>query len=153
MMSRPRLILGLIALVGLGGLCLYLNRDWFSTQPIQIMHRVSPWLTVRGRRPANPGAGNPVVFSFDKHYRFTSVKVFVAADAATNKYPHAIWSLTSDSNSVPTATFTYGGWIRGMRPIVRNASPDPLEPGVKYRLVVEMNGGQAQHDFSTTARR
>lgn len=152
-MSRSRLILTLIALVGLGGLCLYLNRDWFSTQPIQIMHRVSPWMTTRGRRAGNPGAGNPVVFSFDKYYRFTSVKVFVAADAATNKYPHAIWDLVSDSNSVPAATFSYGGWIRGMRPAVKNAWADPLEPGVKYRLVVETDGRQARHDFTTTARR
>jgi len=152
-MSPSKRVLALIAVLGLGGLCLYLNKDWFATPPIQIMHRVSPWMTARGRRAGDAAAGNPVVFSFDRYYRFKRVRVVVAADAATNKYPHAIWELVSDSNSVPTATFTYGGWIRGMRPAVRNARPDPLEPGVTYRLLVEAEGRQAQHDFTTTPRR
>jgi len=152
-MSRHKLILSLIAVLGLGGLCLYINRDWFAREPIHISHRVSPWLASRGRGPADTRRGNPVVFSFDKHYRFSSIKIFVAADMATNKYPHAIWDLVSESNSAPTASFVYGSRIPGMSPAVKGAWADPLEPGVKYRLVVQIGDRQAQHDFAAPPRR
>ena len=152
-MSRPKLILSLIALLGLGGLCLYINRDWFAREPIHITHRVSPRLATRGRGPSDPRRGNPVVFSFDKYYRLSSLKVFVAADAATNRYPHAIWDLVSDSNSVPTASFVYGSRIQGMRPAVKGEWADPLEPGVRYRLVVQVGDYEAQHDFAVPPKR
>ena len=53
----------------------------------------------------------------------------------------------SDSNSVPVVDFSYGDYIRGMRPAVKGATPDPLEPGVAYRLVIEAGKRKAQHDF------
>ena len=152
-MSPRKLILSLIAVLGLGGLCLYMNRDWFASEPIQISHRVSPWLASRGRGPGDTRRGNPVVFSFDKYHRFSSIKVFVAADMTNNKYPHAIWDLVSESNSVPMASFVYGSRISGMRPAVKGTWADPLQPGVKYRLVVEIGDRQAQHDFTATPKR
>ena len=78
--------------------------------------------------------------------------LFRSSDIETNKYPHPIWQLISDSNSVPTTDFAYGVPIRGMRPSVQGATPDPLEPGVKYRLLIEAKGGNAEHDFVPVAR-
>jgi hypothetical protein len=150
-MSKTKFILTTLLLVGLAGLCLYLNRDWFASTPIQISHRVSPWMR-GGRRPDPLNKANPVVFTFDKFFRFKEIKVVLAAEIATNKYAHPLWQLESSSNSVFTSTFSYGERLRGMTSKVKGAAPDPLEPGVNYRLIVETDKGEASHDFSTTAR-
>jgi len=140
----------LIALaVGLGGFSLYLNRDWFAKDNIQITHRSRPVRVefMRGRRPAEIAAVNPIIFGFNHKLKLTSVKVIPVQEIETNKYPHPIWQLVSDSNSIPTKTFGYGQGIRGMRPAIKGATPDPLEPDVKYRLFIEAGKVKAQHDF------
>src|SRR5258708_20225835 len=38
--------------------------------------------------------------------------------------------------------------IPGMRPAVKDATPDPLEPEEKYRLVIEAGPMKAEHDFA-----
>lgn len=154
-MSKTKFLMVVITVFGLAGLSLYVNRDWFSGQTIHISHRVSPWAAKapRGKRVAPPGPGNPVVFNFDPFCRFSSIKVFVAAEIETNKYAHPIWDLTTDSNSIPVSTFSYGARIRGMRPTVKGATADPLQPEVVYRLLVETGGRKLQHDFITTSRR
>jgi hypothetical protein len=150
-MSKTKFILTSLLLVGLVGLCLYLNRDWFAREPIHITHRVTPW--IRAAKRADPtNKSNPVVFSFNKFYRFTEVKVVAAAEITTNKYAHALWHLTTSSNSAFLSSFTYGDRLRGMTPKIKGSVPDPLEPGVTYRLMVETEKGPATHDFSTTAR-
>jgi len=150
-MSKTKFILTTLLLVGLAGLCLYLNRDWFATEPIQITYRVTPWM--RSARRANPlNKANPVVFSFGKFYRFKEIKVVAAEEIATNKYAHPLWHLASTSNSVFTSSFTYGDRLRGMMPKVKGAAPDPLQPGVNYRLIVDTDKGEGTHEFSTTAR-
>jgi len=65
----------------------------------------------------------------------------------TNKFPQPIWYLVSDSNSVPIKEFTYGMRIPGMHPAFKDIHADPLEPGVKYRLLVEAGKEKIQHDF------
>lgn len=147
-MSKQKVILILLLLLGLGALSLYLNQDWFAANPIQISHRVSPWL--EGRRPAARGGklGPPVAFSLGGYYRLTSVSVVLAADIATNKHAHPIWNLVTESNSVPTASFLYGSPIRGMHPAVKGARADPLAPGITYRLLIKTTDQAAQHDFS-----
>jgi hypothetical protein len=152
-MSRAKLVLILIALLGLAGVSLYMNRDWFAEQPIQISYRVSPWLKdLRRGRPRGAGeVGPPVVFSLDPHLRLVELKVVIAAELATNKYAHPLWHLISDSNSVPTGSFAYGDRIRGMYPKVKGAAAEPLLPGVRYRLLLTTaEKRRAQHDFSTT---
>ena len=150
-MSKTKFILTSLLLVAMAGLCLYLNRDWFASEPIQITHRVTPWLRMAKRAdPANKG--NPVVFSFNKFYRFKEIKVVAVCETATNKYPHPLWHLESSSNSVFVSSFTYGDRLRGMTPKVKGAAPDPLEPGVNYRLLVETDKGPAAHDFSKIGR-
>ena len=147
-MSKLKIIFILLLVLGLGALSLYLNREWFAADTIQISHRVSPWLA--RQRPGGRGAklGPPVAFTLSGYYRLTSVKVVLAADLATNKYAHPIWNLVTHSNSVPTASFVYGGAIRGLHPAVKGARADPLEPGVTYRLLVTTKDQAAEHDFS-----
>ena len=152
-MSKTKFLLTTIAIVGLGALCLYLNRDWFAQTPIQISHRVSPWLRSGPGRRANPlDKANPVIFSLSGFYKLKEIKVVIAADLATNKYAHPLWHLVSDSNSVFTASFGYGERIRGMRPADKGSTPDFLEPGVQYHLLVKTVDREAGHDFSTTAK-
>jgi hypothetical protein len=147
-MSKTKIILSLLLVLGLGALSLYLNRDWFAANTIQISHRVSPWL--ENKRPGARGGklGPPVAFTLSGYYRLTSVNVVLAEDIATNKYAHPIWSLVTESNSVPTASFVYGGFIRDMHPPVKGVRADPLEPGITYRLLITTKDQAAQHDFS-----
>ena len=39
-----------------------------------------------------------------------------------------------------------------MRPAVKGATPDPLEPGVKYRLLLQAGNLKAQDDFVPVPR-
>jgi hypothetical protein len=135
--------------VVLGGLSLYLNKDWFAGDNIQIQCRSRPARMgfFRGSKRAADTATDPVFFAFDRKLKLTSLKVIPVSEIETNKYPHPIWHVVSDSNSVPTADWSYAMPIRGMHPAVKGATPDPLEPGVKYRLVITAGKLKAEHDF------
>ena len=142
---------------GLGGLSIYLNRDWFASDNIQIYHRSRPERAglFRRKRPATTvdnSAINPIVFGFDRKVRLTSLKVIPVQDIETNKFPQPIWCLVSESNSVPTKDFAYGVPISGMHPSVKGAIADPLVPGERYRLFVEAGKVKAQHDFVPVPR-
>lgn len=149
-MSRSKSILVLVVILGLGGLCFYLNRDWFTKQPIQISYRVSPWLKNSPRGRSRSDLGIPIVFSLDRYCRLTSLKVVKAEEVATNRFARALWELTTESNSVPLTSFSYGQRIPGMKPQVKGATPDPLEPYVMYRLILKTAKDEVQHDFTTT---
>lgn len=143
--------------VVLGGVSLYLNRDWFGSEDIQIHHRSRPAHTaraaaVRRGRPQPPPATDPVFFAFSRKLTLTALKVIPVREIETNKYPRAIWHLVSDSNSVPIAEWSYAAPIRGMRPAVKGATPDPLEPGVPYRLILQSGKTKAEHDFTPVPR-
>jgi hypothetical protein len=145
----------LIALaVALGGFSLYLNRDWFAGEDIQIRHRSRPVRTgfFRRAKSQTKQAADPVFFAFDRKLKLTCLKVIPVSEIETNKYPHPIWHLISDSNSVPVEEWAYGLPIRGMRPSVKGATPDPLEPGTKYRLLIEAGKLKAEHDFVPVPR-
>jgi hypothetical protein len=139
----------LIALaVILGGFSLYLNRNWFVETEVQIVHRA---------RPSRVGfSGNqktePIFFAFDRTLALTSLKVIPVSASETNKFPHPIWHLVSDSHSVPITDFAYGASIEGMRPAVKGAAPDPLKSGVKYRLLIKAGKLKAEHDFTPVAQ-
>jgi len=78
--------------------------------------------------------------------------VIPVREIGDQQYPRPIWHLVSDSNSVPTKDLVYGIPVRGMRPSVKGATPDPLEPGEKYRLLIEAGSLKGQHDFVPVAR-
>ena len=142
--------------LALGSFSIYLNRDWFAKDGIQIYHRSRPARAgFFGRKRAssadNP-AINPVIFGFSRKLRLTSVKVIPVSDIETNKFPHPIWNLTSVSNSAPVKDFVYGDNIKGMKPAVQGAIPDPLQPGINYRLFVEAGDFKAEHDFVPVPR-
>jgi len=149
MTKKNVVVIALIIL--LGGLSLYLNRDWFASEEIHISHRsISPrhWFKPASRvKTAAKAAANPVTFFLNRKVKLTSVKVVLAADIQTNEHPHAIWNLVSDSNSVPVRDFIYGTTIRGMRLAVKGVPADPLQPGVNYRVLIQAGSDKAEHDF------
>ena len=150
MTQKNILTVGLILL--LGGLSFYFNKDRFASDVIQISHRS---ITPRGpmaKTPASKAPANEVIFLINKSLQLKSVKVVVVSDAETNKYPHAIWDLISESNSLPVKEFIYGVPIRGMRLAVKGVGADPLEPGVNYRVLVVAGSDKLQHDFVPTPR-
>ena len=137
-------LLPLALAVLIGAVVLYVNRDWFAKAPIQITHRFHAF----GGRFSDNGGAVPLLFEFSRKLKLTSVKVIAVSDLETNKSPHPAWSLTSDSNSVPTRGFLYGMVVPGMRPVYKESAPDPLDMGTKYRLLIEAGSLKLQHDFT-----
>jgi hypothetical protein len=148
-MTRKQWLLLAIAVV-LAGISLYLNKDWFAKDGIQIYHRSRPIPAALLRRKMNASenpAVEPIVFGFNRRLKLTSLKVVPLNAFETNKYVLPLWYLISESNSVPIKDFAYGMPIKGMHPKVKEAVPHPLEPDVPYRLFVEAGEIKLQHDF------
>jgi hypothetical protein len=139
MTMKSWMVIAFVAL--LGGLSLYLNKDWFARSNIQIIH-----LSGRGQR-APEGAVAPIVFGFKHKLKLTSIEVVPVKELS-----HPIWHLVSESNSVPTEGFTYGQHIHGMHSKIRGAEADPLEPGIQYRLLVQAGSLKGEHDFTPEAQ-
>lgn len=142
------MILSVVAVI-LAGAYVYFFTDLFYKQTIQIIPSVRP-----GRAssiPRNPGEKDvyPVAFKLDGNYKLTSIKVVAASDLATNKYPAPLWHLVSDSNSAPTKAILYGLPIRGLKPKVPQARPEPLQPDVDYILMIEAGNIKGQTNFQT----
>src|SRR6267154_558415 len=144
----------LIALVVvLGGLSFYLNKDWFGRDNIQIYHRSRPARSSgRAARSSETAQIDPITFGFDRKVKLTELKVFPISAIETNNYPQPIWHLISESNSIPVKDFFYGASIQGMHPAIKGAAPDPLEPGVKYRLIADLGPLKLEHDFVPVPR-
>ena len=138
-------------------LCVYVYYfiDWFVLENIQIVHIFWSYMPLwwgRGCISDDNLLANTVSFGFNLKYRLTKIKVIPVSDLATNKYAHPIWHLVSESNSVPTKAFVYGMNIQGMHPKVPGARPDPLQPGIAYRLFVDAGELKGEHEFKTTPR-
>ena len=145
-------ILTVSAIFLLGALSLYLNKDRFASDVIQISHRSITPRGTKARTAASKAPANEVIFLATKSIKLKSVKVVLVDDAQTNKYPHAIWDLVSDSNSIPVKEFVYGTSIRGMQLALKGIGADALQPGFNYRILVETAAGKLQHDFVPTPR-
>jgi hypothetical protein len=141
MPKKPSILIALLVLAG--GIFVYANRDWFKARPIQITHRFYAF----GGRFDNGGGEAPLLFEFDRLLKLTSVKVVLSCEAQTNKLPHALWSLVSETNSVPTRGFVYGRDIPGMHRVYKGVSAEALDPEQKYRVLVEAGSVKGQHDF------
>jgi hypothetical protein len=134
-MNKKSWILVALAIV-LGAIYIIHFSNWFKPKVILISHDER-----FGR----------INFSLGTAYQLTDVKVISVSALASNKYAFPAWELKSDSNSAPIKIFSYGQRIRGMKPVVDNARPDPLVPGETYRLFVEAGSRKAEHDFTPNA--
>jgi hypothetical protein len=150
-MSTKVWMLVVLAVV-LGGFSLYLNKDWFAKDHIQIYDRSRPVRAVFRRGAPDDSAIDPIVFGFDRPLRLSELQVIPLAGIQTNSHPQPCWHLVSDSNSVPLKSFTYGMRIRGMRPVAAGVSAQPLEPEAKYRLLIQAGTFKGEHDFVTVPR-
>ena len=117
MTSKQWMLIALAVL--LGSFSLYLNRNWFAGQEVQILHRSRPVRTGF----TDSQKTEPIFFAFDRTLALTSLMVIPVSAGETNKYPHPLWHLVSNSNSVPITDFAYGAPVEGMRPAVQGATP------------------------------
>jgi len=132
----------------LGALYVYGFTDWFrAPAKIQMLAMARP--TNIGGRPVKPNQVLPVTFAFSRKVRLTEVKVVAVDDEKTNRFPHALWHLISDSNSIPTKQLIYSVTLRGMKPKVPRGKAEPLLPDVAYRLYVKEASAEGQIDFKT----
>jgi hypothetical protein len=88
-----------------------------------------------------------LIFGLGDYYSLTEIKVVPLAALQTDKLAQPVWHLVSDSGSDDVNLFSYGQRINGMDPAVEGARPDPLQPGVIYRLFVTAGKVRGQHDF------
>jgi hypothetical protein len=146
-MTKQSIVLITVAVV-LAGVYVAFFTDWFVKPEIQILPQIRP-----PQRNAKVLPGDvpvfPVTFAFDRKYQFTEIRVVAADDEKTNKYPHALWHLISDSNSIPVKALMYGAKLKGMKPKVPRADPEQLEPGVSYRLYLTAGKARGDVKFQT----
>ena len=126
---RKKEIIWIGVLLILFGLYAHFFTHWFERPQIRIDVSLRP-----SRRAGAPVF--PVAFTLDGDYKLTSLKVIPLEEGKSSPQASPVWHLVSDSNSVPTRAFRYGQNIRGMRPALKDVRPDPLTPGVVYKLVL-----------------
>jgi hypothetical protein len=145
MSKRTLVLIGVAAVLAFVYVAFF--KDFFRAPKIEMIAQIRP---TRGVKTA-PGeiAVDPVSFAFDRKYNVTAVRVVIEADEKTNKYPHELWHLISDSNSVPTKVLIYGQPPRGMKPKVPRTRPEPLDPDVVYKIYVEAGDAKGEKRFHT----
>jgi hypothetical protein len=134
-----------IALV-LAGVYAVFFTGWFQPKTMFISSTSRPVRTAQNTQ-AGPA---PVLVYFNLGgdiFSLTDVKVVPLAELQTNKLAQPIWHLVSDEGSDDVDQFFYGEKIRGMDPAVGGAQPEPLQPGVMYRLFVAAGKVKGQFDF------
>ena len=147
-MTKQSIVLITVAVL-LGAAYVAFFTDWFRKPRIQILAQIRPPRSSRSSSSPIDTAVYPVSFAFDKKYQFTEIKVVAVEDEKTNKFPHAVWHMISDSNSLPVKALVYGAPLRGMKPKVPKASPDSLIPEVAYRIYLDAGNAKGQQDFKT----
>ncbi len=138
--------IGLLLLLGvLGAIYIFNFTSLFQKTEMAITSRLRP--ETSGRRGKGAVVGNSISFFLNRKYQLTSLKVVEESDFKTNKYPHAIWHLISESNSVPTKSIIYGAPVQGMKPKVEKIRPEALQANVSYVLMVEAGDIKGQTTF------
>ncbi len=131
-------------LLVLGGIYIHYFTHWFEKPEIGITASLRP-----SRRAGETVF--PVFFTLNGDYKLTSVKIIPLEENKFNPLAVPVWHLVSDSNSVPTRAFRYGQPIRGMKPALKGVRPDPLTPGVVYRLMLSAGDISGHKDFKAKA--
>ena len=144
-MNKKSYILIAIALM-LAGVYAVFFTDWFQPKTIHIFHSSRPVRLAR----SGPAATR-LDFGLGDYYSLTEIKVVPLAALQINKLAQPVWHLVSDDGSDDVNQFFYGERIRGMDPAVEGARPEPLQPGVTYRLFVAAGKIRGQHDFQLGA--
>lgn len=146
-MNKKNYILIVIALV-LAAVYVAYFTDWFRTKPMLISS--SSRRVIQTDANTRTGSG-PVRRYFnlgDDFYSLTEVKVVPLAALQTNQLAQPVWHLVSDDGSDDVDSFFYGEKIRGMDPAVGGSEPEPLQPGVAYRIFVAAGRVKGQQTFT-----
>jgi hypothetical protein len=147
-MNKKNFTLIAIALV-LAGIYAVCFTGWFRPKTIHISHASR---AIRSARSARSGpAATRFYFGLGDYYHLTEVKVVPLAALQTNKLAQPVWHLISNSGSNDVKLFFYGEKIKGMDPAVGGSQPEPLQPGVMYRIYVAAGKFRGQHDFQLGA--
>jgi len=152
-MSRKEYILvGFVML--LVGVYVVFFTNWFKPKVMRIEHSTrslrEAWSGGQRVDPTGKQELGNVTFTLHRRYKLTSVKVVPLGEFLTNKYVPATWELVSKSGSDPIDGFAYGMSIPGMVAARELLAPEPLQPGLEYRLMVEAGGLKAEHDFKAS---
>jgi hypothetical protein len=131
-------------LLVVGGIYIRFFTHWFEKREIAITTSLRP-----SQRPGETVF--PVYFTLNGDYKLTSVKIIPLEEDKFNPLAPPVWHLVSDSNSVPTRAFRYGQPIRGMKPALKGVRPEPLTPGVVYRLILSAGDLTGHKDFKAKA--
>ena len=114
---------------------------------VYIIH-FSGWFKPKVMAVTHNGRFGQINFTLGDAFKLTSIKVVSVSELESNKYALPVWELKSDSNSVPVKLFSYGDHIRGMKPAIAGAQPEPLVAGTAYRIFVQAGSLKAQDDFT-----
>jgi len=119
--------------------------DWFRPRTIHIAFARRP---VRFHAPGRAPA-DLLMFGLGKDYQLTEIKVVPLAAWQTNQLVLPVWHLVGHPRSRPINYFIYGQRIEGLVPAVKGARPQPLQPGVTYRLFVTAGPVKGWRDFQS----
>jgi hypothetical protein len=149
-MTKGSWLLISVALV-LAGVYVFFFTDWFAPKVIHITSTNARSIKVRANAVLPPTV--PVYFKLGRPYKLTELKVVQLDEWQTNHECLPLWHLVADTNSAPiTKPFTYGQKIAGMKPAVTGTIAQPLQPGVKYRMLVTDGKAAGEHDFQPLAK-
>lgn len=141
-MSRKEYFLVGVVVVLVGVYAVFFS-DWFRPTVMHIEHSTRALRQARGGKPVPRN----VIFVLNRNYKLTSVKVVPAEAYSTNKYARPLWELVSKTGSKPVEGLTYGVPVPGMMSARPLLEPEPLAPGVTYKLIVEAGKVRGEHDF------
>jgi hypothetical protein len=147
-MTLKSWLLVAVAIVLLGVYIAFFT-TWGRHPTIEVLTQIRPPLRGNRSTPEGEVPVNPILFSFPHDLRLTEIRVVAVDDEKTNKFPHALWHLISDSNSTPTRAFAYGAKLRGMKPKIPRAEPEPLQPDVYYRIYLAAGKARGDKTFFT----
>jgi hypothetical protein len=146
MIKRNWLLIFVALVLAAAYVCFF--TDWFKPKTLHITSTNAR--SGRAIRAVKTGS-IPVFFKLEQPYELTEVKVVALDSFQTNKLAEPLWHLVSDSGSDDVSHFFYGEKIGGMDSAIDGAEPDPLQPGVTYRLFVTAGKIKGWHDFQAKA--